>query len=227
MERKKPKSVLTLIPYTPISKLYTKIIHNIPPVTKPTETRLCIPELDKQISPEEVIKTLKNNKTPGPDGIPAEFYKALPERLLNILTAIFNLVFQLGQYPESWAEGLICPIHKSGVKTDPNNYRGITLLNCIGKIFTAEDSKLLPEEQYGFRKNRRAVDCVFILNTVIDKAKADKTPLYVCYVDLKKAFDKVVHHLLWKKLLSLGISDKVLRQSMYVKASACPQIKQP
>ena len=111
------------------------------------------------------------------------------------------------------------------MSTDPSN-RGISLLNCIGKIFTAilnnrlsewvEGNNLLPEEQFGFRKNRRAVDCVYILNTVIEKARAEHSPLYICYVDLKKAFDNVCHYLLWMKL---GISEKFLI-SMYTKASA-------
>ena len=130
------------------------------------------------------------------------------------------------------SRGLICPIYKAGSRTDPSNYRGISLLNCIGKIFTAilnntlsewvEGNNLLPEEQFGFRKNRRAVDCVYILNTVIEKARAEFSPLYICYVDLKKAFGNVCHYLLWMKLRSLGISGKFLRIliSMYTKASA-------
>ena len=91
--------------------------------------------------------------------------------MLYVLTDLFNHVFRSGKYPESWAEGLICPIHKSGQKTDPNNYRGISY--TIGKVFSAilcdrliewtEDNHILPEEQYGFRKHRRAVDCVYFI----------------------------------------------------------------
>ena len=77
-----------------------------------------------------------------------------------------------------------CPscIHTtSGSSDDPNNYRGITLLNCIGKIFTSilykrisdweEVRNLLPEEQFGFRKYRRTTDCIFIFNTLIETKK--------------------------------------------------------
>ena len=69
---------------------------------------------------------MKKNKAPSPDGIPVEVYKGLPQHMLYVLTDLFNYVFRYGKYPESWAEGLICPIHKSGQKTDPNNYRGIS-----------------------------------------------------------------------------------------------------
>ena len=63
-------------------------------------------------------------------------------------------------------------IHHVGQLAEPNNYRSITLLNCIGKIFTAilgnrlcewvESNKLLPEMQFGFRRNRRTTYCIFI-----------------------------------------------------------------
>ena len=92
------------------------------------------------------------------------------------------------------------------------------MLNCIGKIFTsilnttlknwAEKNKIFPEEQYGFRENRRAMDCIFILNTLIEKTRANHSQLFLCYVDLKKAFDSIQYSLLWKKLHALGVVDK-------------------
>ena len=125
-----------------------------------------------------------------------------------------------------------CPIYKFGPSDDPSNYRGITLLNYIRKIFTSilckrisdweEARNLLPEEQFGFRKNRRTTDCIFIFNTLIEKAKAENTSLFVCFVDLKKAFDSVNHNLLWEKLKTLGLSHQMLKvlQSMYSKATS-------
>ena len=106
------------------------------------------------------------------------------------------------------------------------------MLNCIGKIFTsilytrlknwAEQNKIFPEEQYGFRENRRAMDCIFILNTLIEKTRANHSQLFLCYVDLKKAFESIQHNLLWKKLHALGVSGQIIRvlQSMYAKAAA-------
>jgi hypothetical protein len=91
------------------------------------------------------------------------------------------------------------------------------LLNTVGKIFTAilntrlsewaETYGILLEEQYGFRPNRRTTDCIFILNTLIEKTKIDNSTLFVCYVDLKKAFDNVEHTLMWVKLHSIGLSN--------------------
>ena len=83
------------------------------------------------------IRSLKCNKAPGEDGIPAETYKEINNQLLDLLTSIFNRILISGEYPEVWSEGIICPIYKAEERTDPRNYRGITLLNCIAKIFTA------------------------------------------------------------------------------------------
>ena len=106
------------------------------------------------------------------------------------------------------------------------------MLNCIGKIFTsilnttlknwAEKNNIFPEEQYGFRENRRTVDCIFILNTLIEKTRGNHSQLFLCYVDLKNAFDSIQHSLLWKKLHALGVSGQIIRvlQSMYAKATA-------
>ena len=125
-----------------------------------------LPELDDEISYEEVmqaIRGLKGNRAPGDDGIPAEVYKVLPDNVITLLRKIYNHVYTTRDYPQNWSRGLICPIYKASSRTDPSNYRGISLLNCIGKIFTAilnnrlskwvEGNNLLPKEQFGFRKN--------------------------------------------------------------------------
>ena len=149
-----------------------------------------VPELDEVISFEEVcmaIKSMKPRKSPGVDGNSTEVYKALPDHLVQLLTKMFNEILVTGEYPASWLVGLICPIYKTGGKEEPNNYRGITLLNCIGKIFPSilntrlKDwaGKKFPEAQYGFRENRRAMDCIFILNTLIEKTRANHSQLFL------------------------------------------------
>ena len=82
-----------------------------------------------------------------------------------------------------------------------------------------EVRNLLPEEQFGFRKYRRTTDCIFIFNTLIEMSKAENTSLFVCFVDLKKAFDS---NLLWEKLKSHGFSYQMLKvlQSMYSNATS-------
>ena len=58
--------------------------------------------------------------------------------MLTALTKLFNLVFSSGFIPEEWSQGIISPIYKNeGDKSNPDIYRGITILSCFGKLFTA------------------------------------------------------------------------------------------
>ena len=83
-------------------------------------------------------------------------------------------------------------------------------------------NNIFPEEQYGFRENRRTVDCILILNILFEKTRANHSQLFLSYVDLKKAFDSIQHCLLWEKLHALGVNGPIIRvlQSMYAKATA-------
>ena len=189
-----------------------------------------VAELDDEIV--RAVKTMKLNRAPGIDGLTLEVYKELDPLFISILRTLFNHILRTRQYPSIWSIGMIVPIHKGGTKDDPSNYRGITLLNTVGKIFTSivnsrltewvEKQQLIPESQFGFRKNRRTTDCIFIMNTLIETSRAHKVPLYVCFVDFRKVFDSVDHTMLWTKLIKLGISEQLLEmlQSMYSTATS-------
>ena len=97
-------------------------------------------------------------------------------------------------YPTSWNQGLICSIYKSGKKDDPNNYRGKTLSNCLGKLFNTilynslqnepQENIVLSPAQAGFRKDHRTSDHIFTLFSLIDKYIEKGKYLYTCFVDL-------------------------------------------
>ena len=92
------------------------------------------------ISVEELdfaLNKLKKNKAPGWDGLVPSLYKCFDTNLRELLRALFNRVMETGSYPTQWSRGIIRPIHKSESKNDPSNYRGITLLNIVGKLFTS------------------------------------------------------------------------------------------
>ena len=96
-----------------------------------------VTQLDTDISTEEVhlaIDRMKDGKASGADGLCAELFKNLDAITLRTLTKLFNKVFQLAA---SWAQVLIIPIYKSGEPDCANNYRGITLLPVIAKLFSA------------------------------------------------------------------------------------------
>ena len=92
------------------------------------------------------------------------------------------------KFPKNWAEGYIYPIYKNkGEKTDPSNYRGITIASCLGKFFTKmmnhrfmeflEVHNIIQNNQIGFTRNKRTSDHVFVLKSLMDLAKFKKYPL--------------------------------------------------
>ncbi|EDO31203.1 predicted protein, partial [Nematostella vectensis] len=93
--------------------------------------------LDFPFTPQEiekVVKGLKNNKSSGPDNILNEVIKAISSALLPILVKLFNKILESGEFLTVWARGYLVPIHKRGDKNVPENYRGVTLLSCLGKV---------------------------------------------------------------------------------------------
>ncbi len=120
-----------------------------------------------------------------------------------IYVKLFNVILKCGHIPEDWAMGIIVPIYKNkGNTDDPNNYRGITLLSCICKVFTSalsqrlykymEHFEGLGSEQAGFRSNHSTVDHIFVLYSLIELyCKKDKNNLYCAFVDYSKAFDTI------------------------------------
>jgi hypothetical protein len=85
-----------------------------------------------------VLNNLKCNKAAGADLLVNEFLRVTRDKLCPMFTKMFNVILSSGVIPEAWTHGLIVPIYKKkGEVTDPNNYRGISLLSCVGKIFTS------------------------------------------------------------------------------------------
>jgi hypothetical protein len=192
--------------------------------------------LNCKFTNEEVLKCLKklkNNKACGSDLVINEFIKASSDVLLTTITMLFNLVLDSGRIPDSWTEGVIVPVFKKGDTTSPNNYRGITVLSCIGKLFTSvinerlshyiEDSGLLGEEQAGFRQGYSTIDHTFTLKCIIDLYLRRRKRLYCAFIDYRKAFDTINRVALWQKLASCMINGKVLKviYNMYDKAKSC------
>jgi hypothetical protein len=179
----------------------------------------------------------KNNKSPGLDGITNEMIKTSLPVVQTVLVKLFNAIFTSGFYPEAWKHGINIPLYKNGNPTDPNNYRGITLTNTLGKVFCSvlntrinnylEGNDLLLKEQGGFRKKYRTTDQIFILNNIISEVmKSRNNRLYACFVDFQKAFDSVWHEGLFIKLQRIGITGHCFDviNNMYTNAKICAKI---
>ena len=103
-------------------------------------------------------------------------------------------------YPSVWKLDILNPIHKSNEKDDPNNFRGIAIASCFGKLFTTllrnrlqsfcDKNDLISKFQGSGKKSSRTADNLLIIKFLFDKiVKGEKNKLYCCFIDIKKAFD--------------------------------------
>src|SRR5690606_19305782 len=137
------------------------------------------------------------------------------------LCYLFNVVSDSQTIPQDWRNGLIVPLFKEGDREVANNYRGITLLSIVGKLFASILDKRLPkwcetigifeQEQAGFRPGRTTVHKIFTLAEVIKKRKKQRLATYCCFLDIRKAYDTVWREGLWRKLEATGLEEKLMR----------------
>ncbi|MGH0123268.1 UNVERIFIED_CONTAM: hypothetical protein FKN15_021008, partial [Acipenser sinensis] len=182
------------------------------------------PILNKfSITEAEVLKglgALKINKSPGPDEILPIVLKEMKEVIYKPLTKIMQQSLDTGVVPTDWKIANVIPIHKKGDKTEPGNYRPISLTSIICKLMeTIIRSKMenylygnniLGDSQHGFRKGR---SCLTNLLDFFEDAtlKTDNCKAYdMVYLDFQKAFDKVPHKRLILKLNAVGIQGNAM-----------------
>ena len=197
-----------------------------------------VDDLDCEISEQEVrhaIRKLKCGKAPGLDEISAEFLKSAEGIVVPFLKKLFNALFENGLFPEEWCRSVIIPLFKKGDINNPENYRGISLLSIVSKVFTsilnrrlyswAENEHKICEEQAGFRKQYSTIDHIYTLVSMIRKCLYGhrKSKLYVVFVDYLKAFDLVDRESLWLVLQKVKTSTKMIRmmQGIYKSVQSC------
>ena len=105
--------------------------------------------------------------------------------LYPVYHKLCNLILQSGIYPDAWGEGSITPIFKSGTRSDPNNYSGICVSGCIGKVFCSiinqrllsyiQESNILHKPQVSLLPHQRTSDHIFTLRCIRDKSQWRKS----------------------------------------------------
>ena len=181
----------------------------------------------------ESIKRLKGGKAGGGDEVLAEMIKCSSHILIPYFVRLFNAVLDTGNFPRQWCESTIIPIPKKGDRTNPDNYRGITLTSVFSKVFLhvvqnridrwLDLSEIIVEEQAGFRKGYSTVDNIFVLHGIVEKYLSQKKKLYAAFIDFRKAFDSVNRSSLWIVLEKYGFTGKICKvlRSMYENVQCC------
>ncbi|KAK3538885.1 hypothetical protein QTP86_018754 [Hemibagrus guttatus] len=173
----------------------------------------------------EVVQQLLGGKAPGVDEIRPEYLKSLDFVGLSWLTRLCNIAWQSGTVPLDWATGVVVPLFKKGDQRVCSNYRGITLLSLPGKVYSRVlERRVRPlvepriqEEQCSFRPSRGTLDQLYTLHRVLEGSWEFAQPVHMCFVDLKKAFDRVPCGILWEVLWEYGVRGPLLRavRSLY------------
>ena len=178
---------------------------------------------------KNALQIIKGNKSSGLDGLPAEVLKSQVHVLSSPICMMFNFMLDKGEFPSDWIKGLTIPVHKGGDRKKPENYRRITILPLLGKLFETivnvrlnfvkEALTLQDPFNGGFKKGSMTADNLFVLSGCIQKAEALKQPLYVCFVDFKRAFDTISRDMMFYKLICRGFDGKTIRllRDMYKK----------
>ena len=127
------------------------------------------------------VRALKNGKAAGPDGIIGEFFKHSATFVVPFLVVVFlnTRLFTTDSYPQAWSEAMIHPLLKKGDANNPDNYRGISLLNICSKLYShilnnrlnkwIEENEIVDECQTGFRKNYSTIDHLFTIAAIVQK----------------------------------------------------------
>jgi hypothetical protein len=176
----------------------------------------------RELPPETIkkfIDGMESKKSSSFDEISNHLLKELKMELLLPITNIINLSIKQGIFPETLKIAKIVPLFKSGEKNEANNYRPISLLPVLSKLYEKSiysqlseyfEEHFLTKYQYGFRSKRETSHCILNYLNNIYANSASKWHVAI-FIDLRKAFDTVPHDILLHKLKYYGLDEIAIK----------------
>jgi ribonuclease HI len=158
------------------------------------------------------IMRLSNNRSPGPSGIPVDFFKLTADFTDDLVELFGNLIETQSSSP-TFSNCRLILLHKAGLISEPKNYRPINLTETGFRIFESLlknrlqnwSESILHQDQYGFRANQSCMSALFRIITSLHAAIAQGTPLFMCFLDAVKAFDRVPHAAIMEAFIAHGL----------------------
>ena len=168
---------------------------------------------------QKAAQNLKNNKSAGSDGIPAELLKAAGANFISTFHQLLTKIWTAESMPEEWNVSVICPIYKKGDKNDCGNYRGISLLNIAYKILAAimcerlkpHVIRVIGSYQCGFMPGRATSDQIFTIRQILEKTQEFQIDTHHLFIDFKQAYDTPKRYKLFKAMNRFGIPSKLIK----------------
>ena len=188
-------------------------------LTHQTETNFSFHMIDNNAT-VRMIKSMKMSQSKGHDGISSEFIKLINTDISSSITVIINQSLTSGIFPDKLKIAKVTPIFKKGNKKLICNYRPISVLPVISKVFETVLQEQLTEyfttnnlfapQQYGFRKNSSTeLAALELIDRLLNQMNNHKIPTNF-YIDLSKAFDSLQHDILLEKLAHYGLTNKAI-----------------
>ena len=175
------------------------------------------------VSVDTVHKILTNfniTKSTGNDGISGVFLKDGAEVLATPISQLCNLSILTSSFPDNCKTAKLLPLYKKGCKTDPQNYRSISLLPLISKVIEKvvhnqtqtflDENNILYNSQSGFRKKYSTDSCLALLTDKVAKGFDSGVYTGMILIDLQKVFDTIDHEILLEKMSFVGFSKQVI-----------------
>ena len=185
-----------------------KVYHTVEPLVIP-------PTMDEV---QSTINRLKNLKAPGVDSIPSELIKLGGDSLHREIYHLILKVWETEKMPSKWHQAIICPLLKKGDPTDCKNYRAISLLCTMYKVFSMIlHSRLEPyaeecigDYQCGFRRGRSTTDQIFSLRHLMEKCYEFQINTHYIFIDFRQAFDSIHRANVLSAMQEFGIPQKLI-----------------
>ena len=157
----------------------------------------------------QIVKDLPNSKSLGLDGLNGESLKYVLPLLCLLLSIGFTCMFKHCYIPQYMINSVIIHLikNKCGDQTDKNDYRPIALPSIISKVFEHVIAERLEvylwtnDNQFGYKSGHSTDLCIYALTELIEYFKSCFTSVYVAFLDASKAFDKISHWTLFRKLV--------------------------